>query len=166
MPAPPPTPNIKFEISESLQRKILRGPTAGRRFKRKYSAAEVQEIIDELYGECGAFGIKQKEHVRELMKEQLRNSECGMSSSMKATFRSRREARVSRIKSEEQSKAVKSVLGFFISSMKFDGEPEEEVGSANIEAYRGADGDAREVRATDVARAVQHYEQRTWTSRG
>eukprot|EP00171_Calliarthron_tuberculosum_P016097 IDg16097t1 len=103
MPMPLPPPDFHFQLSPGLQRTLSSSPSARGRAR---SRAEVDNIVNMVYEECDAFAEQQKVHVRNDMKKQLLELN-GLCPQLKQTYRSRREARVSRVKSDEFQKAIK-----------------------------------------------------------
>lgn len=94
--------NSSFQLSHQLQQKLL------------LRHAAPAEILEQVLDEATAFAAREKEHVRSQLKQSLRSVDTRLTPRDKERFRSRREARVHRVKERAFGVAIKDSLRWII----------------------------------------------------
>ncbi len=111
-----PDEGAGFVMSKGLQRDLLRGVT---------NEQPVTELLDRVYEEARSYAEKRKMLVRKQLKERLEEVGEKLSARERGKLRSRREAKVHRVKEQELEKALKSTIRWLIESApRGDREPE------------------------------------------
>ncbi len=93
-----------FELSHHLKT-ILRRPTA---------ATDVDEILHHVYSEARRYAEDRKELVRNELKKRLREVRGTLTAREKGKLRSRREAKVHRVKEQHLEKALRKTIRWLI----------------------------------------------------
>lgn len=102
-----PDEGAGFVMSKDLQRDLQRGVT---------NECPVTELLDRVYEEARSYAEKRKMLVRKQLKERLEEVGEKLSARERGKLRSRREAKVHRVKEQELEKALKSTIRWLIES--------------------------------------------------
>ncbi len=109
-----PTQLGEFQISKELQCDLAGGPLRNRKSKQRHTEEEADELLGRLYREAEVRAEERKVEVRDFLKQELQDKQHTMDSRLRSLHRSRREAKVSRVKNDEYSKSLKNIIRYLI----------------------------------------------------